>query len=390
MSRYHSYINSAKSILSVYNGEEPFASFLKKYFSQQKKFGSRDRKNISHLCYCYFRLGKSELDLPVEEKILVALFLCATETSEMLDALKPEWNRLLPGLFEAKCSILNLPVANLDIFPWKNELSDAIDYEIFNRSFLIQPDLYLRIRPGKHKIVKQKLETAGIEFSNPTDDCIALPNSVKADGAVIINSDAVIQDLSSQRTGDLLLKINGGIRNNKLKVWDCCTASGGKSIMAVDILGDIDLTVSDIRPGILHNLKKRFAEAGIQRYKSFVTDLSRSGSIPIPADFDLIIADVPCTGSGTWSRTPEQLYYFNVAEIKRYSELQKSIVANAIPHLKPGGYLLYITCSVFKQENEGTIKHLLSNFPLQLREMKGIKGYDQKADTMFAALLQKL
>ncbi len=390
MSRYHSYINSAKNILSVYNGQEPFASFLKKYFSQQKKFGARDRKYISHLCYCYFRLGKSELDLPVEEKILVALFLCATEASEILETLKPEWNSQVSGSLEAKCSMLSLQVANLDIFPWKHELSDAIDYEMFNRSFLIQPDLYLRIRPGKHKIVKQKLEAAGIGFSYPADDCIALPNSVKVDGVVDINSDAVIQDLSSQRTGELLLNVSSGTDNNKLKVWDCCTASGGKSIMAIDILGNIDLTVSDIRPGILHNLKKRFAEAGILRYNSFVTDLSRPGSIPIPADFDLIIADVPCTGSGTWSRTPEQLCYFNEAEIKRYSELQKSIVANAIPHLKPGGFLLYITCSVFKQENEGTLNHLLSNFSFQIKEMNIIKGYDTKADTMFAALLQKL
>ena len=326
----------------------------------------------------------------MEEKILVALFLCTTEASEILETLKPGWNSQVSGSLESKCSMLNLQVADLDIFPWKHELSDTVDYEMFNRSFLIQPDLYLRVRPGKHKSVKQKLEAAGIEFSYPADDCIALPNSVKMDGVVDINSEAVIQDLSSQRTGDLLLKINSGTDNNNLKVWDCCTASGGKSIMAIDILGGIDLTVSDIRPGILHNLKKRFAEAGIQRYKSFVTDLARPGLIPIPADFDLIIADVPCTGSGTWSRTPEQLYYFDEAEIKRYSELQKSIVANAIPHLKRGGYLLYITCSVFKQENEGTINYVLSNFPFQLKEMNVIKGYDKKADTMFAALLQKL
>jgi len=59
MSRYFSYLNSTKGILSAYNGEEPFASFIKKYFAVHKKFGSRDRKQISHLCYCYFRLGNA-------------------------------------------------------------------------------------------------------------------------------------------------------------------------------------------------------------------------------------------------------------------------------------------------------------------------------------------
>ena len=74
VSRYHSYLNSAKEILSVYNGSEPLASFLKKYFSQYKKHGSNDRKQIAQLCYCYFRSGKALTDIPVEEKFLSVSF----------------------------------------------------------------------------------------------------------------------------------------------------------------------------------------------------------------------------------------------------------------------------------------------------------------------------
>ena len=68
MSRYHSYINSAKQILELYKGDEPFASFLKKYFGANKKFGSKDRKQVSHLCYCFFRLGKTAMALQIEER----------------------------------------------------------------------------------------------------------------------------------------------------------------------------------------------------------------------------------------------------------------------------------------------------------------------------------
>jgi 16S rRNA (cytosine967-C5)-methyltransferase len=53
------YLNTAQEILRGYMGEEPFSSFLKKYFTINKRFGSRDRKHITHLCYCFFRLGKS-------------------------------------------------------------------------------------------------------------------------------------------------------------------------------------------------------------------------------------------------------------------------------------------------------------------------------------------
>jgi len=70
VSRYHSYINSTKDILSIYRGEEPLSSFLKKYFSANKKHGSKDRKQVSNLCYCFFRLGKAIMNTSIEEKIV--------------------------------------------------------------------------------------------------------------------------------------------------------------------------------------------------------------------------------------------------------------------------------------------------------------------------------
>jgi len=92
VSRYHSFINSAKDILNIYKGEEPLSSSLKKFFSANKKYGSKDRKQISHLCYCFFRLGKAVMNTSIEEKMLTALFICSNESNEILGALKPGWN----------------------------------------------------------------------------------------------------------------------------------------------------------------------------------------------------------------------------------------------------------------------------------------------------------
>ena len=197
----------------------------------------------------------------------------------------------------------------------------------------------------------------------------------------------MIQDYNSQRVGEFV-KLQTTNYKLQTAVWDCCAASGGKSIMAYDINPNIELTVSDMRESILENLKKRFAVAGIKKYNSFVADLSNgqvAKSVPTKV-YDLIICDAPCTGSGTWSRTPEQLFYFKKETIEKYTALQKKILENVVPHIKPGGQLLYITCSVFKKENEDVVKYVQENFKLKLQKKEILKGYEMKADTLFAAL----
>jgi 16S rRNA (cytosine967-C5)-methyltransferase len=401
MSRYYSYINSAKEIITAYTGAEPFASHLKKQFAANKKFGSKDRKQITQLCYCYFRLGKSLQDISVEEKLLVGLFLSSRSSNELLLHLKPEWNDVIEMQIEKKLELLNNTVDASSIFPFKNELGDGIDADEFAFSHLQQPDLFLRIRPGRKETVLHQLKEADISFQLIGDHTVALPNATKIEELIMLNKDAVVQDYSSQRVGSFLdfartelltLRLRSGLPTvaaSSIRIWDCCAASGGKSIMAKDIFNDIDLTVSDVRESILMNLKKRFQEAGIKNYSSKVIDLAHSPFTIHHSPFDLIIADVPCSGSGTWGRTPEQLSFFQSSSIETYSALQKKIISNTVSKLKQDGYFLYITCSVFKKENENNVEWMQEELKLQLVKQEVIKGYAAKADTMFAALLKK-
>lgn len=387
MSRYHSHINSAAELVSTYKGTEPFASFLKKFFSANKKFGSKDRKTIAHLCYCYFRTGKLFEDAEKEERFLSALFLCSQSSNELLQHLKPEWNEKILLPVDEKMKLLNKTFSNSLVFPFVDELSKEVDTDEFVLNHFVQPDLFLRIRPGQQQTVLRKLTVAGILFEQKTETCIAVSNSTTIDQVIDVNKEAVVQDYSSQRVGELMSKLKG--HDQKMTVWDCCAASGGKSIMAMDVLKNIELTVSDVRESILANLKKRFAEAGIKNYKSKVIDLALSTFTIHKSPFDLIIADVPCTGSGTWGRTPEQLHYFKKETIDQYSSLQKKILTNIIPLVKSGSSLLYITCSVFRKENEEMVEWMEKEFHLVTDEIKLLKGYGVKADSMFAALLKK-
>ncbi|OQP62064.1 Fmu (Sun) domain-containing protein [Niastella vici] len=410
--KYFSHLNTAVQLLQQYNGSQPFGSFIKQFFSQHKKYGSKDRKNISQLCYAFFRLGKALPQLPAEERIVTALFFCSHEPNELLQHLKPAWNEKTRLPLPEKIQVFNDDqgaagqiLTMYDLFPWREALSDDINYEHFCVSFFTQPDLFLRVRAGAGATVKGKLQQAGIPFGEPGASCVALPNASKIDGVIEIDKEAVIQDFSSQRIGELMEYIRDSIERpsttlgargsapstspKALRIWDACAASGGKSILAHDIFPKIDLTVTDVRKSILFNLEKRFAAAGIRHYHSYVADLSSSmlpGEHPL---FDIIITDVPCTGSGTWSRTPEQLYYFDPQQIEKYSNLQKKIVSNAIPHLKPGGFFLYCTCSVFRKENEEVLQFIQEQHSLQLLRSTLLTGYDQKADTLFGAVFQK-
>lgn len=381
---YYSHLTTAVQLLRDYSGEQPFDIYVKDFFRQNKKYGSKDRKNILQLCYACLRMGKTTAGVSIEENIKTGLFLCSTAPNSLLEFLTSEWNEKAALPFQEKLAIVGLPSANG--FPWKDELSEGMDFEKFNHSFFIQPDLFLRLRPGKEVQVKEKLAAAEIPFTEIDPGCLALPNASKISEVITVNREAVIQDYNSQQTGKLLQSQLSTFNFKIESVWDCCAASGGKSLMVVDLLRDISLTVSDKRQSILGNLVERFAEAGIKNYDAFVANLTRPLRISEPRTYDLIIADVPCSGSGTWSRTPEQLAFFDEKEIERFSALQKTIIDNIIPQLKKGGLLLYITCSVFKKENEEVVQYIMENFTLKLQEMKLLKGYEKKADTLFAAL----
>lgn len=316
------------------------------------------------------------------------MFFCSDKHNDLLATVKPGWNEKTALPLKEKLLSIGNSLFIHDIFPWKEYLSDGIDFDKFCESFFIQPDLFLRLRPGKEIQVKEKLGSAGISYHVLPDGCLALSNASKIDNVIELDEEVVVQDYNSQQTGNF---IKSEILNVQptIKAWDCCAGSGGKSIMLHDICPQIQLTVSDKRESILANLKKRFSKAGIKNYKSFIADVATTQPEILNLKSEMILADVPCTGAGTWSRTPEQLFFFTADKIDQYATLQRKIVSNVIPALNPGGYFVYITCSVFKKENEEAVFFIRDKFRLELLKMELLKGYEQRADTMFIAVFKK-
>jgi 16S rRNA (cytosine967-C5)-methyltransferase len=371
--KYDNQLRYATQIIKDYDGKVPLSVWLKDYFRENKQMGSRDRKTVSEMVYGYYRLGNNQYT-SIEERVIA--YLNATRTL-------PE----ISDYFISKSIDPSPPDAG-KIFPFARCLSNGIDAIEFSKSFLVQPDLFIRVRPGKMEHVISSLTSAGIPYQHCDDSCIRLHNSTKLDGVLLIDRDAVIQDKSSQRISTFLKESVISKKSGAISVWDCCAASGGKSILAKDVLGEVNITATDLRETIICNLRARLAAAGITHFNSFVIDLVNEENVPA-SQFDVVIADVPCSGSGTWARTPEQLFFFKEHVIDYYNKIQKKILSKVAAAMKPDGALLYITCSVFRKENEDVIEHAIKHCGLKLLVSGLIKGYNEKADTMFAAVFTR-
>ncbi|MCC6693161.1 MAG: methyltransferase domain-containing protein [Chitinophagaceae bacterium] len=386
MGFYHHHIATALKILSGYPGATPFEFYIKKYFSLHKKHGSKDRKIISDICYSYFRTAlafKKELN---EEILLNSFFLTHPAGHPLLLQLSPQLNHSAIESVSEKLNMLH--IAPEMLFPFYRLLSPLFQNQDYYCSFLSQPDFFLRIRPGKKTYVLKKLKEEKLPFLSIHENGIALKNATALRDVFVADKEVVVQDLSSQQVLDFLDTMPGA--NNELKLWDCCAGSGGKSILLFDKLsGNVKIYASDIRESILKNLVQRFAAAGIVASQTFVADLTLPEPSITHGPFDMIVCDVPCTGSGTWARTPEQLVYFTINQLQEYRQKQQKILANAVSFLKENGILFYITCSVFTAENEEVVQWAQSQFKIALIHQQAIPGYLQNADNMFVAVFKK-
>jgi len=378
-------LKTFQRILAEFPADVQLSKFLPGFFRQNKQMGSTDRRVASRLVYNYFRLGGALPNTPIDERLLVAEFLCNAQTNSFLQHFKPEWAACVGFSINDKLEMVKSAYPNFelaDVYPQHNQLSESIDKQEFLKSFFVQPDLFIRVRKGFEQQVKTVLAKADVTFKDEGNNCLSLPNGTKLETLFANQHWFEVQDYSSQQTAEYF-------RPQKWEGWwDACAASGGKSLLLHEQEPQLKLVVSDIRENILANLDERFRQVGLMKYQKKILDLTQNPDfIMHDYAFDGIILDAPCTGSGTWGRTPELISQFSGHRIEFFQRLQQSIVRNVVKYLKPGKPLIYITCSAFKAENEDAVKFMVTELGLELEEMQVLKGYEHKADTMFVARL---
>ncbi len=187
-----------------------------------------------------------------------------------------------------------------------------------------------------------------------------------------------LQDAASQAVLGLLPPLEA------VRVLDYCAGGGGKALALAGLAPRARISAHDIDAGRMKDLGARAQRAGVQ--------IAQLPPGRVSGVFDLVLVDAPCSGSGTWRRSPEAKWRLTPARLAELVALQGAILAQAAAHVAPGGRLLYMTCSLLDAENAAQVSDFLARRP----EAEGWRCEDRRiltpcdgADGFFGALLAR-
>ncbi len=189
-----------------------------------------------------------------------------------------------------------------------------------------------------------------------------LPNCLQISGAGVDSTEAFRGGLVYVQDPAARLAVTAAGLKPGMHVLDCCAAPGGKSFSAAVDLCDRGAVVScDIHPHKIDLIRKGAARLGLSSIESDVQDASvvRTEWIDL---YDAVIADVPCSGLGVIRKKPD-IRYKDLEQIKVLPVIQSRILEAQAHHVKPGGVLIYSTCTILRRENEDVVNAFLSVHP---------------------------
>lgn len=163
-----------------------------------------------------------------------------------------------------------------------------------------------------------------------------------------------VQDRGAQVASNLLFPRPGE------RILDMCSGLGGKTTHLAELTGDgARVTALDINPGRLVNLRRSTDRLGLRNIDPVASDGTRNLGRLFSCMFDAILLDAPCSGLGVLSRHPDGKWIRSERDVLRLASLQLSLLSGASAVLGPGGRMLFVTCTITKEENEGVVEEFL-------------------------------
>ena len=192
-----------------------------------------------------------------------------------------------------------------------------------------------------------------------------------------------VQDASAAMTGCFALPRKGD------HIVDLCAAPGGKSLLMADLCGnECTIDSRDISEEKIALIRENAERCGFDSIRTKVADASLEDRSLIEKA-DIVIADLPCSGLGVVAKKPDIKKNITPESIQELSVLQRKILKNAAEYVRPGGKLIYSTCTVTKEENENNAFWAAETLGLKLTDMKRIMP-DAHHDGFFIAGFTKI
>ena len=216
------------------------------------------------------------------------------------------------------------------------------------------PTTTIRLRSRAAEAAEGELTMQGIRLHPGS----LLRDARRVDSGGIIQTQAfrggqiVIQDEASQ----LVAALVGQVEKRHARILDCCAAPGGKTLAIADFNPNAEITAVEVHPHRARLMQKLWGVSA----KKIETVVADARTLPDSDPYDRILADVPCSGTGTLARNPEIKWRLKSEDLPDLRDRQLAILRSALKHLAPGGRLVYSTCSLEKEENEDVIEQVLA------------------------------
>lgn len=357
---------------AVANGR-PADVALADLFKRNRHYGSRDRRFFSALVFSWFRWSGWLDRLPATPAQAAAAYA--------LDATEPHPAALVWNPAFEPAGILDLQAKSLAVARWFNlaqppawqdlvpawtepELLHAGQPGLFHRfvtAVQARPPVWLRCKRGRSAEVLSALRDAGLPARTHT----TVPDAIAVEGAIpaaqlqrATDGAFEVQDLASQCVGHFCDAQPGE------HWWDVCAGAGGKALHLADVLGDAGSVIAtDVRRSALGELARRARASHASNVT--IRESQAAGVVPVlpAASQDGILVDAPCSGMGTWNRSPDARWRTSREDLPRLAEQQLAILRQAAPALRAGGRLIYAVCSLARTETANVVQRFLHAEP---------------------------
>lgn len=349
---------------------------------QDKRFGSKDRRFYADAIFGIMR------------HVLGLQDFAGLDPDQAWEAIRKKDPAVLFEELETSLAKETKGLSAAGLSPWfepflakrsaESQWSDEQN-ETFLKAQSERAPLWLRLNKAeKRSRLEVLLKTLDVPFEALGDSYKILVEKNLTASPIFEEGLAEVQDYGSQLLGHDLPVKPGSL------VWDACAGGGGKSLQIACLHPEAQIFASDVRAYKSAEVERRALKARLRNIRAIPWDGSDGFMRPKAAKdgFDLILVDAPCSGSGTWRRSPDGRFRLSEKSVKDLAELQFSIVKKVLPHLKPKGELVYATCSWFVEENEEVVRRAERELGLQIVS-QGLKGLpSEDSDTLFAARLK--